>query len=210
MEHSSYRIFQTRIPLPKPLLSDFSSPRLSSMLGRGVHGGPDETGEFAGHSDDSNVRMFALPKSPEFLRETMLGLHCDRDCSWILSLTSSSQDQICSAFMSVVPTCLDQNAPDLAVSGLGDRTSSLAIAGGSLAGNKDRTMPRTASCSSLGTSTGVRCPLRRSFASWIASIRSVLRRSPGLRGIKDGATTSHEYPWSVRARWRTNPDPDAS
>ena len=56
-----------------------------------------------------------------------------------------------------------------------------------------------------GTATGVRCPLRYSFAREIASIRSILRRSPGLRGMRDGATTSHENPSWFSVRCRTYP-----
>src|SRR6202008_1415039 len=48
---------------------------------------------------------------------------------------------------------------------------------------------RTASCASSGTHPSVSSPARSSRARCIASRRFVFTRSPGLRGIIDGATT---------------------
>jgi hypothetical protein len=42
------------------------------------------------------------------------------------------------------------------------------------------------------------CPERMSRASWTASRRSVLTRSPAFFGIKDGATTQHSYPFLLK------------
>jgi hypothetical protein len=46
----------------------------------------------------------------------------------------------------------------------------------------------------------VSSPARCSLARLIASRRSVLIRSPGLRGISDGATTTHACPASLSCR----------
>ena len=55
--------------------------------------------------------------------------------------------------------------------------------------SRARVKSRIASCSSSGTHTAVRSPLRSACDSLLASRRSVLIRSPGLFGISDGATT---------------------
>ena len=57
---------------------------------------------------------------------------------------------------------------------------------------RTRTRSRTASSAADGTRTGVSSPARCSRASRLASRLSVFTRSPGRRGISDGATTSHE------------------
>jgi hypothetical protein len=45
-------------------------------------------------------------------------------------------------------------------------------------------------------------PLRYNFASMTSSRRPVLRRSPGLRGMSEGAMTSHKKPSrAVACRW---------
>ena len=49
--------------------------------------------------------------------------------------------------------------------------------------------------------TGVGSPALCSVASLPASRRSVLTRSPGLRGINDGATTTHSCPRPASCRW---------
>lgn len=64
-----------------------------------------------------------------------------------------------------------------------------------------RTRPRMASCSGSGTQTGVGSPARCSRASAVASRRSVLTRSPGLRGTRLGATTTQSWPRSRRCRY---------
>jgi len=42
---------------------------------------------------------------------------------------------------------------------------------------------------------------RMGLARLVASRRSVLMRSPGFRGINDGATTTHSWPLSVNCQW---------
>src|SRR3954463_5341778 len=59
----------------------------------------------------------------------------------------------------------------------------------STAASRARTRSRKASWASSGTHTGVSSPARNNRASEIASRRLVLTRTPGLRGISDGATT---------------------
>src|SRR5271170_7467303 len=56
------------------------------------------------------------------------------------------------------------------------------------------TKSRRASCVVSGTQTGVRSPCRWRIASFSESRRSVLIRSPSLRGIIDGAATVHTSP----------------
>ena len=61
-------------------------------------------------------------------------------------------------------------------------------------------IPRNASSSTVGTCTGDRSPARGARTSFAASRRSVLTRSPGFRGISDGAQTMQWYPFAVN--WR--------
>ena len=68
------------------------------------------------------------------------------------------------------------------------------------AARRARTRSRIASWAGSGTQTGVSSPARCSLARLIASRRSVLIRSPGLRGINDGATTTHSCPASLSCR----------
>jgi hypothetical protein len=56
---------------------------------------------------------------------------------------------------------------------------------------RERMRSRIASCASSGTQTAVNSPALSSRASCNASRRLVFTRSPGLRGMSDGATTEH-------------------
>ena len=62
------------------------------------------------------------------------------------------------------------------------------------AASRARTRSRIASWAGSGTHTDDSSPARCNLARLIASRRSVLTRSPGLRGINDGATTTHSCP----------------
>ena len=73
-----------------------------------------------------------------------------------------------------------------------------------------RTKSRTASSASVGTRIGVSSPARSSRASRLASRLSVLTRSPGRRGISDGATTSQATPIEASSRCSSNPPGPAS
>ena len=57
--------------------------------------------------------------------------------------------------------------------------------------NRARTRSRIASCRSSGVHTDVSSSARSSRARLVASRRLVFTRSPGLRGMSDGATTWH-------------------
>ena len=70
----------------------------------------------------------------------------------------------------------------------------------STAASLARTSSRMASCASSGTQTAVSSPARRRRASCVASRLLVLTRSPGLRGISEGATTVHWCPMVVSCR----------
>jgi hypothetical protein len=59
---------------------------------------------------------------------------------------------------------------------------------------------RAASTSRLGTTTAFSCPASNSRASSSASLRSLLIRSPGARGVLLGAITSIRTPASTAAR----------
>src|SRR5437773_8001431 len=61
---------------------------------------------------------------------------------------------------------------------------------------------RSDSSASLGGCTAVNIPERSISASFRASRPSVLIRSPGLIGIRDGATTSQITPWASSSRCR--------
>ena len=66
-----------------------------------------------------------------------------------------------------------------------------------------RTRSRIASCAASGTHTSVSSSARSSLASFSASRRFVLTRSPGRRGVIDGATTRQLTPGlPVRCRYR--------
>jgi hypothetical protein len=67
-----------------------------------------------------------------------------------------------------------------------------------IAAARVRTRSRIASWSASGTHTAVSSPARNSLACVVASRRSVLTRSPGRRGISDGATTMQAYPRPCR------------
>jgi hypothetical protein len=59
-----------------------------------------------------------------------------------------------------------------------------------------------ASCAASGTHTGVTSPLRKLRASFAASRRSVLMRSPAFTGTSVGATTMQPTPSSVSCQYR--------
>ena len=61
-----------------------------------------------------------------------------------------------------------------------------------------------------GGDTTVKTPARISSASFSASRRSVLMRSPGLRGMSDGAITSHTTPTASSRRCKLYPQVPAS
>ena len=65
---------------------------------------------------------------------------------------------------------------------------------GVLKSSRQRSRSRIASCASSGTHTGVNSPCWKSRARDSASRRSVLMRSPGRRGISEGATTVQGVP----------------
>jgi CRISPR associated protein Cas1 len=71
----------------------------------------------------------------------------------------------------------------------------------STASSRARTISRKASCCGSGTHVAVRSPLRNRRANANASRRSVFTRSPGLRGINDGATIRHLILSRVKERW---------
>ncbi len=70
--------------------------------------------------------------------------------------------------------------------------------------SRARERSRAASSSSVSGWTSVKSPARKSRASFLASRRSVLMRSPGLRGMSEGATSMQlaslqEMIWRCRA-----------
>jgi len=73
--------------------------------------------------------VFTFVESPELLIEPVLGLHGDGNHSRGLTLTASSQDQICITAVVVVPGCLDEEPSGVNITGFGDGSSSLAISG---------------------------------------------------------------------------------
>jgi hypothetical protein len=90
--------------------------------------------------------------------------------------------------------------------GLARRAHVLAQAKGVAA----RRRSRRASAATCGTSTGVRSPARTSRASWRASQRSVVTRSPACCGLHEGATTQHSGPGFVSSRDSQAPHGPAS
>jgi hypothetical protein len=58
-----------------------------------------------------------------------------------------------------------------------------------------------ASCAASGTQTAVNSPARCSFARLDGCLRSVLIRSPGRFGIKEGAMTTQSCPAADNWRW---------
>ena len=127
--NDSYHIFQTRI-----LLSKLSSRLLTAVsqliLRHRFQYSPHKPTELSGDGGDGNVPMFSLVESPELFVETVLGFYGDGDDSRGLTLATSLQDQICTTTVVVVPGRLDEEPSGMNVTGLGDRTSSLAISGG--------------------------------------------------------------------------------
>jgi len=73
-----------------------------------------------------------------------------------------------------------------------------------------RPRSRLASSSTAGTSTGGRSPERSRRARVRASRRWVVTRSPGLWGIKEGATPQQPWPFGVRERSGQEPPGPAS
>ena len=63
------------------------------------------------------------------------------------------------------------------------------LARSAAAASRARPRSRTASWTASGTQTDVNSPARNNRASVTASRRLVLIRSPGFRGISEGATT---------------------
>jgi hypothetical protein len=57
----------------------------------------------------------------------------------------------------------------------------------------------------LRDATARAAPARSKTASWPASRRSVLIRSPARHGMSAGAMISHAIPRAARARWSSNP-----
>jgi len=73
-----------------------------------------------------------------------------------------------------------------------------------------RPRSRLASSSTAGTSTGGRSPERSRRVCVRASRRWVVTRSPGLWGIKEGATPQQPWPFGVRERSGQEPPGPAS
>ena len=78
------------------------------------------------------------------------------------------------------------------------------------AASRARIRSRIASCAASGVQISVSSRARNNRASFSASRRFVLIRSPGLRGIKDGAMTAHSWPSASISRFSPYPVGPAS
>jgi hypothetical protein len=78
------------------------------------------------------MTVFPLIKSPELVGESVLGFEGDGDDLGWLPLPAALENEIGTGIMTIVPCGLDEDAPGMAVAGLGNGPLSLAIPGRAL------------------------------------------------------------------------------
>ena len=99
---------------------------------------PDEATEFSGDSGDGDVTMLALIEPEELVDQTELCFLGDSDNIGWLSLTSAFEDKGGAGIVPVVPGSFDEEAPHVDITGLGDGTAVLPVAGGVLGRHKTK------------------------------------------------------------------------
>ena len=82
------------------------------------------------------MAVFAPIEPEELVDQTELGFLRNGDNLGWLPLTAAFEDERGGRIMAVVPRRLDQEASDMTVAGLGDRTAVLPVAGGVLGGDQ--------------------------------------------------------------------------